>query len=150
MPESAAMPINRRDISDTNNGGDGNDSETIKRCRPGTYKTRWAGSARTSFYGGTTFMCVAAIACCGMPACANGQMSPCSNCDRVGPLLFAQLHDTMTVLVGRDVPSGTIISSSRPVFGLRRWSFSVLLCCYPFRDWSARRWSFSVLSSSVS
>jgi hypothetical protein len=31
-------------------------------------------------------MCVAAIACCGMPACANGQMSPCSTCDRVGPL----------------------------------------------------------------
>jgi hypothetical protein len=40
MPESAAKAINRRKISDTNNGGDGNDSETIKRCRPGTYNTR--------------------------------------------------------------------------------------------------------------
>ena len=72
MPESAAKAINRREISNTNNGGDGNDSETIKRCRPGTYKTRWAGSARTSFYGGTTFMCVAPIACCGLQARDKG------------------------------------------------------------------------------
>ena len=74
MPESAAKAINRRKISDTNNGGDGNDSKTIRRCRPGTYSTRWAGLGSTSPNGGTTFM-VAAIACCGsgMPACANGQ-----------------------------------------------------------------------------
>jgi len=74
MPESAAKAINRRKISNTNNGGDGNDSETIKRCRPGTYKTRWAGSARISFYGGTTFMCVAPIACCGLQARDKGQI----------------------------------------------------------------------------
>ena len=39
MPESAAKAVNRRNESNTNNGGDGNDSETIKRCRPGTCKT---------------------------------------------------------------------------------------------------------------
>ena len=74
MPESAAKAINRREISNTNNGGDDNDSEMIKRCRPGTYNTRWAGFGSTSPSGGTTFMCVAVIACCGMPACANGQI----------------------------------------------------------------------------
>ena len=74
MPESAAKSINRRKISNTNNGGDGNDSKTTRRSRPGTYNTRWAGFGSTSPNGGTTFMCVAAIACCGMPACANGQI----------------------------------------------------------------------------
>mmetsp|Transcript_10614 Transcript_10614/g.24977 ORF Transcript_10614/g.24977 Transcript_10614/m.24977 type:complete len:121 (-) Transcript_10614:41-403(-) len=73
MPESAAKAINRRKISNTNNGGDDDDSKTTRRCRPGTYNTRWAGFGSTSPNGGTTFMCVAAIACCGMPACANGK-----------------------------------------------------------------------------
>ena len=40
MPESAAKAINRREISNTNNGGDGNDSKTTRSCRPGTYNTR--------------------------------------------------------------------------------------------------------------
>ena len=71
MPESAAKAINRRKISNINNGGDGNDSQTTRRCRPGTYNTRWAGFGSTSRNGGTTFMCVAAIACCSMPACAK-------------------------------------------------------------------------------
>ena len=32
MIESAAKAVNRQEISNTNNGGDGNDSETTKRC----------------------------------------------------------------------------------------------------------------------
>ena len=73
MIESAAKAVNRQEISNTNNGGDGNDSETTKRCRSGTCNTRWAGFGSTSPNGGTctTFMCVAAIACRGMPACAK-------------------------------------------------------------------------------
>jgi len=63
-----------RKISNTNNDGDGNDFKTTRRCRPSTYNTRWAGFGSTSPSGGTTCMCVAAIACCGMPACANGQI----------------------------------------------------------------------------
>ena len=71
MPESAAKAINRRKISTANNGNAGNNSEMIKRCRPGTYKARWAGFGSTSSNGGTTCMCVAAIACCGMSACVK-------------------------------------------------------------------------------
>ena len=71
-----------------------------QECRPGTYNARWASFGSTSPDGGTTFMCVAAIACCGTPACANGQMTPCSACDRVGPLLFVQIHDTLAALAG--------------------------------------------------
>ena len=140
MPESAAKAINRRKISNTNNGGDDDDSKTTRRCRPGTYNTRWAGFGSTSPNGGTTFMCVAAIACCGMPARANGQMTPCTSsaCDRVGPLLFVQLHDTVAAL------AGIFLLES---YHLGQSSAMSSRCRHPFRDWSARRWSFSMLLS---
>ena len=119
MPESAAKAINRREISNTNNGGDGNDSEMIKRCRPGTYNTRWAGFGSTSPNGvPRSCMCVAATACCGMPACANGQMSPYSTYDRGWPFPFRSSSKTHWPGL---IPSGSI-SSSRPCIG-RGYSF---------------------------
>lgn len=52
MQESSANAISRQDINDINTGGNGHDSEVVKRGRRGTYyrydsymhMTKWAGT----------------------------------------------------------------------------------------------------------
>ena len=75
VPESAARALNRWTINNLNDGDDGGSSET-----PETFKAKhmqeevWAGFEK-KFHGGTTVMCVARIAFCGLPACENRKIN---------------------------------------------------------------------------
>jgi hypothetical protein len=70
VPESAARATNRWLINNLSDATTAVAPKRRRRSKRSTCKKRWAGFEK-KFHDGTTVMCVARIAFCGLPACEN-------------------------------------------------------------------------------